>query len=316
MERANITLVNKAIFLALAVIFVLAVISLTVFVGIKPPKESTFIVRGDKDTVLFGVTPWGDPRLIKEAYTPLLKYLSDVTGKKFQLLVMEDYDVAIDNLADGNIDISVTSPVSYVIAKNRQPGLKYISTMKKEQNGQQFSTYKGYIIGLRAKYKGRTIDDLMKDPSDVRFGFVSRASASGWAYPMAMMKKKGFEPDKEFYSVTTFENHTLLTNAMISGKIDAGATWEYNYDNIVKKNGDIFEILWKSEPIPGPGWVASTKTDPAFVEEIRKIQEKIESDPELKEALLKNTPDKGWQVLDDSFYDSVREVMNSVGEFK
>ena len=305
--------VNRVIFVLLAIIFGVAALSLTVFVGTGGPKERLFEIRSDKNTVLFSVTPWGDPKEVKSAYKPLLKYLSERTGKKFQLLVMDDYDVAIENLADGNVDISVTSPVSYILAKEREPGLKYISTIKMEQGR---ATYKGYIIALKSRYKGMKMGDFLKDASKYDLGFVSKMSASGWSYPLAMMKEKGVDPFKSFKSVTVFDNHPDFLTALVDGRVDLGATWEYNLSNAVKRYGNIFEVLWETTPIPGLTWTASAKVDHGFVDKIRELQLEIESSPRLKEELLKDTPDKGWEVLNDAFYDEVRGVMKSVAEYK
>lgn len=315
-EGLELGQVNKLIFLILAVCFTLAVLALTTFVGVKGVPESRFTVRPDDNTLLFVVTPWGDPKQVKEAYRPLLSYLSLKTGKKFQLLVMEDYDVAIDNLVEGNIDISVTSPVSYIIAKEREPGLQYIATIERENEGRRFATFKGHIVALRSNFKGWTIDRFMADPKRYKMGFVTKTSASGWTYPMAMFKKRGIDPFKEFAAVTIYENHPEMTSALVAGQIDIGATWEYNLETEKKKRGDIFEIVYTTPDIPGLSWIASKKMDPEFVEELRGLLAEISRSDSLRGKLLKETPDKGWAVVDGRFYDEVRDVMKYIDEFK
>lgn len=307
---------NRLIFIILALILTISILLLATFVGPSRGPAVSFHIKSDENTVLFGVTPWGEPRQMKAAYKPLLKYLGKRTGKKFQLLIMEDYDVAIDNLVDGNIDISVSSPVSYVLAKDREPELQYISTIAREESGRLAATYKGYLITIRSKYKKFTLGNFINNASRYNIGFVSQASASGWAYPMAMFKKRGVDPEKEFREVTIFENHSNLTNALVAGKIDIGATWEYNLEQARAKYGDIFSIIYTTEDIPGLSWVAAKKVDSNFVLKIRMILDEINSSPELKNELLKNTPDKGWMMVDDKIYDQVRDVIKYVGTFK
>jgi phosphonate transport system substrate-binding protein len=229
---------------------------------------------------------------------------------------MEDYDVAIENLADGNLDISVISPVSYVIAKNKDSNIQYISTIVRQNEGRSFATFKGYLVVNKSRFKGWTLERFLEDPKRYRLGLVTKASASGWAYPMAMFKKKGIDPEKEFASVTVFDNHPELTDAVAKGKVDLGATWEYNLEKAREKYGDVFQIIWTTPDIPGLSWVASARTDPAFVMRIREVMTEINSSETLKRELLKDTPDKGWMFLNDGFYDSVRDVMKYVGEFK
>ncbi|MBI2341564.1 MAG: PhnD/SsuA/transferrin family substrate-binding protein, partial [Deltaproteobacteria bacterium] len=94
------------------------------------------------------------------------------------------------------------------------------------------------------------------------------------------------------------------------------ATWEYNFEQAVKKHGDIFSIIYTTPDIPGLAWVASKKTDPKLIERIRQLQLQIDANAELKERLLKETPDKGWAVLNESFYNDVKEVLKYAGDFQ
>lgn len=307
---------NRMSFFILAMLIALTAISVAAFVGFKKGPESQFKIKADSNIVLFGVTPWGDQRQVKEAYKPLLEYLGEKTGKKFQLLVMEDYDVAVDDIVDGYIDISVISPVCYVRAKAREPGIQYISTVAREQDGKLAATFKGYLVAPSPKFKGHTLDDFLGQPEKHNFAFVTRSSASGWAYPMAMFKKRGFDPYKAFKSVTVFENHPSMTDAMAEGKVDLGATWEYNLERAEEKHGKIFQIIYTTPDIPGLSWVAAKKVNPLLVEKIKQVQMEISASGELRKKLLKDTPEKGWLGVDPVHYDGVKEVMEYVGEFK
>lgn len=307
---------NRLIFILLALALTLSVILLATFAGPKTGPELSFHIKPNENTILFGVTPWGESVQMKEAYKPLLKYLSEKTGRKFQLLIMEDYNVAINNLVEGNIDISVTSPVSYVLAREREPGIQYISTIAREENGRLAATYKGYLITLKSKYGGLGLEDFLKNANKYSIGFVTQASASGWAYPMAMFKKRGIDPEKVFKKVIVFENHPALTDALVAGKIDIGATWEYNLERAIGKHGDVFSIIYTTYEIPGLSWIAAKKVDPAFVQKIREVQVEIEQEKSLKDRLLKDTPDKGWMIIDEKTYDQVLDVVKYVGAFK
>lgn len=302
---------NRTIFIVLAGIFVIATISIFTFFGSESGPLSTFRLKPDKKTVLFAVTPWGEPRQMKKAYKPLLNYLSKESGKKFQLLIMEDYDTAIDHIVEGGIDIFVLPPVSYVIAKGKEPGIQYIATQMREENGKRFATYKAYIVALKSKYADWNLDHFLKHAKDFHFGFVTQTSSSGYVYPMAMMKRRGIDPQKDFKKITIFENHPLLTDAIVKGKIDLGATWEHNLEKAQKKHGDQFSIVETTAVIPGITWVASKNVDPAFVKKMRETLLTLSRSPK-RGKWLKETPDKGWEVVPDNFYDEVKEILNYV----
>lgn len=308
-------IMNRTIFISLAVIFIVSVITLATLVGRRTGPEQKFQIKKDENTVLVSITPWGDPLQVKNAYKPLFQYLSKKTGKKFQPLVMEDYDVAINNIAEGSTDISIIPPVSYVKARMLEPGIQYIATLERLQGSRMSATYKGHLIALRSRYGGLTLDDFLKNAKDINIGFVTKSSSSGWAYPMAMLKKRGVDPYKAFKSVTVFDNHPLLTDAIVAGKVDLGATWEYNLETAKEKHGDIFTVIYTTEDIPGLSWVASKETDPQLVKKIHGAMMEINRSDELKKKLLQDTPDKGWTIVDEKTYDVVREVLNYVKDF-
>ncbi len=307
---------SKTIFIILSLVFILATMALATFLSSRSTNVSTFKIKTDENTILLGISPWGDPKKVKEQYSPLISYLSERLGKKIQFLSMEDYDVAVENLLDGNIDISVMAPASYVKAKAREPGIQYITTSLMNNGGVLRATYKGYLVTLKSKYNGLTFDELLKNPKKYKIGFVSLASASGWAYPAAMMKKRGVDPESAFKKVIFFDNHQAVIDALISGKVDVAATWDGNIDEATSKYGDIFWVVYRSADIPGSAWVASKNFDPAITKKLAATLEEINGSEELKSTLLKDAPDKGWTRAPDSFYDSVREVVKYVGDFK
>lgn len=306
---------NKTIFIVLALVFVSATIYLVTFMGGFGPPLSTFRIRPSQDTLLFAVPPWGESKRMKEAYTPLFNYLSEKFGKKLQLLIMEDYDTSVTHILEGDIDIFLLSPVSYVVAKEKDPHIQYIATQMRESQGKRFATYKGYLVALASKYKNFRLDDFLKSPQNYAIGFVTKKSSSGYAYPMAMMKKKGIDPFQVFKQATIFENHVQVTDAIAQGEIDIGATWEYNLEEAQKKHGDIFMIIETTAEIPGIAWVASKNVDPKLVEKFRAALLDLNTAP-VREKLLKETPDKGWEIVPESFYDQVREVVKYVGAFE
>lgn len=306
---------NKAIFIALAIVLTVSLFILVAFFGPGAHHQSTFRLKPDENTVLFAITPWGDPLKARDSYAPLLDYLGKKIGKKIQPLIMEDYSVTIDNIADGNIDIAVIPPVSFVRAKEKEPGIQYISTIEREQNGKRYTTYKGYLVSLKSKYAGWKFDDFLKNPKKYSIAFVSNNSSSGWAYPMAMMKKKEIDPYKAFKDVKVYERHPSVTDAIAKGKVDIGATWEYNLEEASAKYGDIFTIVYTTPDIPGLAWVASKGASQSLIDAVKRVQAEI-NNSDLRIKLLKDTPDKGWAFINENYYDEVREVIKYVGDFK
>ncbi|MBI4373593.1 MAG: PhnD/SsuA/transferrin family substrate-binding protein [Deltaproteobacteria bacterium] len=306
---------NRVIFILLALGLVISSIFLATLFGTRSGPQATFRLKADEETLLFAVTPWGDSRKMKEVYDPLLRYLGQKVGKKFQLLVMEDYETAITAAIEGEIDIIVLPPVSYVSALEREPALQYISTQVRDREGGSFATYKGYLVALKSRFAGWHLDEFLKKPSDYRLGLLTKKSSSGWAYPMTMMNKRGVDPQKAFREVVFFDNHPDLTDAVAAGSVDLGATWEYNLEQAREKHGPVFEIIEVTGKMPGIAWVATRTVSPEIVQKIRAAQIELNGLP-IKTVLLQGTPDKGWMVLPEADYNEVREVLKSVGRFE
>lgn len=304
--------VNRLIFAIFAMSLTLAVILLVALFGSKQPSRSSFHLKSDENTILFAITPWGDEKKVKEAYKPLVSYLETRLQKKIQFLIMEDYNVLNENIAEGNIDLTVISPLSYVYALKKEPDLKYVVTTLKEENGAVHDHYHGFIVALKSKYPGWTFDDFIKTPKKYSLGFVSKTSASGYAYPYAMMKKRGLDPYQIFKSVTFYESHSSLVKALNEEKVDLATIGDNLMFESKKTYGDIYTITYISEPIPASPWLASKNMDDATVKKLQRILLDIDRNEDLKAQLLKDAPDKGYKVFGSNFYDGIKEVVRYV----
>jgi phosphate/phosphite/phosphonate ABC transporter binding protein len=303
---------NRVIFAIFAISFTLAIILLVALFGSQPSPQSSFHLKPDEKTILFAITPWGDEKKVREAYKPLISYLEDHLQKKIQFLIMEDYNVLNDNIAEGNIDLTVISPLSYIYAIRKEPNLKYVVTTLKEENGKIHDHYHGFIVALKSKYPGWTFDDFIKTPKKYSLGFVSKTSASGYAYPYAMMKKMGLDPYQTFKSVTFYESHSSLVKALNEGKVDLATIGDNMMFEAEKTYGKIYTIAYISDPIPASPWIASKNVDDATVNKLRQILTNIDKNNDLKTLLLKNAPDKGYKVFGSGFYDGIKEVVQYV----
>lgn len=306
---------NRTILIVLAVGLIAAAISFFTFVDPHPVPSTRFRLKPDPDTILFAVTPWGEAKKMKEGYAPLLKYLSKATDKKFQLLIMEDYETAIHQVADGDIDIAILPPVSYILSRQREPAIQYVATQLMERNGKSFATYKAYLVTLSSKYPDWSLEIFLEKAGDLKFGFVTQSSSSGYIYPMSFFKKRGIDPRQIFQKIIFFENHSDLTDALIKGDIDLGATWEHNLNEAKQKHGDRFSIVATTGEIPGITWIASKKVDPQFVQKVRGVLLSLSKNRKIKEILSK-TPEKGWTTVSETFYNQVRENIKYVESAK
>ncbi|MBU4484400.1 phosphate/phosphite/phosphonate ABC transporter substrate-binding protein [bacterium] len=303
---------NKFIFATLVIALIALAIILSIYIGSHKTTTREFRTRHDQNVILFGVTPWGEAKQMKEAYTPLLTYLSEKTGKKFQLLILETYHIAIKDMITGSIDISEMSPVSYVKAKFDENNIQYIATITRPVGNQLKDSYHGYIIGSKDKFKDQNFNQVIKNGKKYNFGFVVKSSSSGYVYPMTMFRRNNIEPKDTFKTVSFFDNHPQVTDAIVEGFIDLGATWEYNLEIAQQKHSNVFKILYTTPPIPSLCWAASSHISKDFVKKLQDILLELDQNQELKDKLLENTPAKGWRIRNEHFYDIVKDSVKFV----
>lgn len=255
-----------------------------------------------EEVLIFGITPWETSPRLKAMYRPVLDYIGESIGVKVDIVIPDNYPALERMMKAGQIHIGGYSPVSYVVAKERDPELQYIATCTQQVGDISKDSYLGIIL-VRKDSPFHKIKDLR----DHRIAFTHRTSASGYIYPIELLKNEGItQPEVYFKELIFLDQHPMVTDAVATGKADAAATWESNLYVAVKKHGDIFRVIAQTKPIPFDAYAVRGVTD-----EIKaKIQNAFLSLPPevIAKAREAGLPYTGWKVQDDSFYDSVREV--------
>ncbi len=252
----------------------------------------------------FGIPPYQKGQTVDEIrglYKPLLVWLGKQLGCRFDFIGAETYDQMIDMVATGRVQVAGLGPVPYVEAKNKNPDLRLLLTELKwnQDKTKLVDVYHGYIVALKKRHDLNSLSDL----KGKIFAFVDRNSTSGYQYPNALMRRQGIIPDRFFSKVYFLGSHPRVTDAVAAGSVDAGATWDFNLAQAIKKHGDIFKIISPPSAIPNLAVVAHPSL-PLAVQ--RKIQQIL---PTVPAALLRGLPADGFVVRPDNFYDAVRVIV-------
>ncbi len=126
--------------------------------------------------LVFGTYTTDKPTDVVRKFHPILQYLSRELSQKLgepvtiRLKIASDYDTGIADLVQGRVDIARFGPASYVIAKQRQPGIGILAmeTVKGRK------TFQG-VIAVHTGSDIRTISDLRNRT----FAFGNRLSTIG-----------------------------------------------------------------------------------------------------------------------------------------
>lgn len=246
----------------------------------------------EENEIIFGVNPFTKPDIIKKTYVPILEEVCTKLGLKARTIILKDYDALIDSIATGIIDIGWFSPFAYINAKKKSNIEPLVSP---KVNGKDY--YNGYIITL----KNSGINAL-GDLRNKHFGYVDVNSASGYLYANHVLQSNGINPKRDFLKHSFLGSHDNVIQSVLSGEIDAGATYDEAFERMEKEGFpmDRIEIIGKSDDIPKDAIAAS-----------ESLSDKLKN--ELKEAFVNSVPkgtDIGGFVLsNDQRYDIIREVI-------
>ena len=257
----------------------------------------------------FGIPPYQKGQTVDEIrglYKPMLVWLGEEVGCQFDFVGANTYEEMIKMVASGRVQVAGLGPVPYIEAKKKNPALRLLLTELKwnQDKSKLVDVYHGYIVALKKRADLNGLPDL-KGKS---FSFVDIHSTSGFQYPNALMRAQGIIPENFFSNIYYLGSHPRVTDAIVAGSIDAGATWDFNLQQAVKKHGDVFKIIYNPPPIPNLAIVAHPSLPPDIQKKIQQVL------PTIDPALLQGLPTDGFAVRPDSFYEPVRVIVEQTSQ--
>lgn len=293
--------------LALGAIFATAGLIL----GGCAPAEPTPILE---KIVITGNPQDDDPNPAKR-FQLLMDIVEEATG-----LPVEFYDSATnagtaEAIISGQAQIAHMEAFSYIVASNRNPDLKVIAGSSRGRD-----VAPGYIsVGItRVESDINSLEDLRGQ----KLCYNDPASAGGFLYPGAALRKLGIEPDPGLGTdVTAVYTGTfagvgvgVYNKDCVAGFVTDG-TVANNLPKLDNINVDELRVFWESDLIAGPPLVAHPSLPAEMVEKIKVLlYERANKDYMIAQGMcdvaancefLTNTA-WGYVPTDASAYDSVR----------
>ncbi|NJK97670.1 MAG: PhnD/SsuA/transferrin family substrate-binding protein [Bacteroidales bacterium] len=169
----------------------------------------------------------------------------------------------------------------------------------------------------------RSIDDMVRNASQLDLTFSDPASTSGHLIPRGYLHKLGLSPEKSFASMNFASSHAASILSVYTGKSDIGTSSSESYNRLMA-NGKVdstkFVILWKSDPILTDPFCVKNTLPTELKEKIRiAFLEMPVKDKEAFDQYIQYTY-KGDRMKDslilravsDSSFNSLREIARSV----
>ncbi len=252
-----------------------------------------------------GLVPFSNPQELEQAWSKMVDYLQARLKVPIVVVMGTDYDDAGKKMEAGEIDLASFSPYEFVRA-SRRVNLRPLVTVVSD--GSQ--TAPGYIL-VRADSPRHTLDDL-KGGS---FGFVDKASTSGYLYPTKLMLDHGWDPKTVFSKTVFFGNHEKVLLAIHDGTIDAGATY-YGAMKALQAQRGIdplsFRVVAKTERTPHDVIAMRADADPQIGRAVSAALLRLSARDEQGRELLAPLDMNGFYPANEVVYDRVRAVSDEV----
>ena len=269
--------------------------------------------------LVMAFVPSGESQTILQSGNQVAHLLEVASGYRFESFVATSYAGVIEAMGAGRADIGWLNTFSYVIAHQKYGVEVRLVTVR---FGLPY--YRAEIIAQSAS----GINSLA-DLKGKRFAFVDPASTSGYLFPLAGLKKAGYDPAKFFGQTVFAGSHNNVVLAVYQGRAEAGAVFEDARASVQKTLPDVMQklkVVWKSDPIPNDT-VSFRKDLPADVKDrVSTALLRFSQDPVGLEALkslyeiealadyqLLVTKYKVTASSLDAFYDPVRDVARYAG---
>ncbi len=257
--------------------------------------------------LVIGLVPSTSPEDLKREFEPVRRYLEREMRTALSLSVPDDYRSLIAAMGNGDVDIALFGPFSYIVAESRQELLPLVVRKKREKgvsNRSIIVASKDSGIGSIEELRGR------------RFAFVNTASTSGFLMPSALFRSRNIGIDSYFSGYTFEGSHDRVLEQVQGGEADAGAISKSIFESLAAANRvdlDDIRILWESDPVPASPFVAradlNRRLRSRFVNAMLAIHEK---DPAALEALGGSI--ERFVPVEPGMYNVIRNIVNILGE--
>lgn len=230
--------------------------------------------------------------------------LSELLGHPVKSDVVLSYTACIEQMAAGHFEGAMLPTLAYVFAHERY-GVRVV--LKAVRNGSP--TYRGEIIAL-AESPIQSIMDL----KDRTMAFVEASSASGFLYPKTLLLSSGINPDTDLKEVTFVGSHNAVVEAVLQGRVDAGACYDDARTRFLETEPDIMEktrVVAYTAAIPSDTFSLREDCTGPFYD--RLVNALVQLSSEGKESVLFRIYQiEGLVPAVDSDYDPVRQMVQTL----
>lgn len=227
-------------------------------------------------TVRVAVLPLYSPITIYDRYDPLMRYLSQKTGRPFKLVIPRDFDEFMKIVRAGDVDFSYQNPYVYSLLSAQVPMRALLTTVS------GIERKAGGLRGVIITRDDSAIRDL-RELKRQKVLIVSRKSAGGYLSQKLFLKQAGIDADGDLVLVDAKRQESVILG-VYRGEAAAGFVRESALEEL-KDEIDMTRIRVLARATSLPEWplAATGRVPPALAESVKRLLLEL-SGSELLEA--------------------------------
>ncbi|MGD8911008.1 MAG: phosphate/phosphite/phosphonate ABC transporter substrate-binding protein [Chromatiales bacterium] len=240
-------------------------------------------------SISFGIVPQQSASALVRAWNPLLRYLSEQTGRRVVFRTAPDIPTFEQRLAAGEYDIAYMNPYHYTVF-SRQPGYRVFA---KEMNRQ----IKGILVA-RKETELQTLDQL----AGQTLAFPSPAAFAASVLPRSHLTQQGIS-----FSVKYVSSHDSVYRAVAQGLYPAGGGVMRTFNRVAPEVREQLRILWTTPGYTSHAIAAHPRLAPQLVQTIAAALFRLDSSAR-DGGLLAPLNMQGFEAAEDHQWDEVRKL--------
>jgi phosphonate transport system substrate-binding protein len=254
------------------------------------------------ETITFGVYTSDKPTTMYRKFKPILAYLKDRLGLSgisdgIEIKIYPSYSGALDAIVNGEVDFARFGPASYVLAKERNEGVRLLA-MEHKKNQKRF-----YGIFIVPQSSLITSLEQIRGKS---FAFGDKNSTIGRYLSQAELVNVGIHA-ADLGGYAYLGRHDKVALAVAAGNYDAGVVKENTYKKYAASRG--LKQIGRFPNVTKP-WVVRAGIDDNLFGALQQALLDLKD-----KKILKNLKQDGFLVAEDEDYEFVRNAMRQSAQF-
>jgi phosphonate transport system substrate-binding protein len=288
-----------------------AILSSLLVMGVSCTSKKAEI-GSEKNPIKLFFTPSVDAKVIEDNSKAFKEYLERVTPYKFSVSIPQSYVAVVEAFGTKRSDIAAMNTFGYILAHEKYGAEARITVLRHGQ-----STYQAQFLAP-ANSKISKVEDF----AGKKIAFVDPVSTSGYLLPLKMLKDKKVE----FKDSVFAGKHDNVVSMIYQGQVEGGATFyspphegeiqdarrlvKTQYPDVEKK----VKIVGLSDSIPNDPIIFRKDLPEEMKSRITEAFLSFVQTPEGQKAFEKIYSVTSLKKAADSDYDSVREMLKSLGK--